>query len=709
MTIKFPSVLFLFLLIGSQLFSQELKTGTSYKKILGETVYLQTGSHRGNLQWQQSSDKVNWQDVDKETGSSYSFVLTDPIYIRIGVKEGNCNWHYSSWVNYIPISPPQLTTYEVTSVGQDTALYSAELLSSGNGTIIRKGICFGDQNPPDTSAQVLESQSQTDFFWGTLRNLEANTLYYLRAFAQNEAGISYGNTVSFRTKTGLPALLTGIADQISQTTAVLHGTVLNDGGAEVETRGFCWGTQPNPDLSGNFVETASGIGEFSATITGLSPISGYYYRAFALNEAGLAYGETKEFSTLANPPSVQTGSATNLTDINVWISGTTLDSGGSPIIETGICWSDQANPDLSANVVTSVGTSNNFNLFISDLKPQTSYYFRAYAANAIAVGYGQTLQITTKSADYYQTVPSLTESARNQFRGWSGIFPDYGSNGNGFSGISHNWDTEEIYIVGNNAKAIWVAHAPGSSNWSNSAPGSNYKRTIPLIGYEDPEAISYLGNGWILIGDESLRQVSFTKITNQTTSINKNSASVVIDPTALFNTGVALNSFRQLEGVAYDFHNKILYGLCEAGSGGHPRLFAWDWDFEHQKIDPSSMREVTNSFPGLKDSWAEGSDIHYSALLNRLYVVSGADDRMAEYYCPHPDSSGYGSLISSRQLPRSSGSTGNNLGDCEGICISADGKYLLLCFENESLGYAPLPFIRFRTDNNLPPSLYPFQ
>jgi len=694
---------------SSTLSAQLEKSGISYKVIKGTDVELEVETFRGTLQWQISFNKIIWQNLDEQQGPTLIYTVENPVYIRLGVKENNCDWLYSDWANYIPISLPGVITNEVVNIGSDTVQYSGEVISNGNGTISRRGVCYGIMNPPTIEDSYLENGSDEGFFWGIVRALNPYRTYYLRTFAENEAGIAYGNTVSFRTLANLPVVDTGIADPVAQTTAVLQGSISSDGETEIEAKGFCWGLQANPNLSGNYSDEGTGSGDFSSAIGELSPATTYHYRAFAMNTAGIAFGMDREFLTMAEEPAVSTGSFSQRTDVMVRVFGSVTDNGGAELTETGMCWSDQPNPDLSSNYLATGSPASEFNVLFQNLKPSTIYYFRAYAKNAYATGYGDQLELTTKASDYYTTEPTLTVNTRNNFKGWSGIYPDYGTSGNGFSGVTHNWDENQIYIVGNNARAIWVAHAPGSPGWSDSSPGSSYIKTIPLSEYVDPEAICYLGNGWVMIADEALREVSFTKINSQTTVITKSSGSVTIDPTRLFSSSASLNPYTRLEGIAYDFHNKILYGLCEEGTSHHPRLFAWDWDFENQKIDPDSQREVTDFFPGIKDTWDEASDLHYSALLKRLYVVSGENNLMAEYNCPHPDEAGYGQLISTRQLPRSNGSSGNYLGDCEGICISRDGTYVFLCFENENFGYGPLPFVRLMENDNLPANLYPFQ
>ena len=75
------------------------------------------------------------------------------------------------------------------------------------------------------------------------------------------------------------------------------GVVLNDGGADVAECGFCWDTHGEPGVTGDFVACASGLGYYFCKITGLEEGTTYYLRAYAVNEAGIGYGEVVSFTT----------------------------------------------------------------------------------------------------------------------------------------------------------------------------------------------------------------------------------------------------------------------------------------------------------------------------------------------------------------------------------------------------------------------------
>lgn len=73
--------------------------------------------------------------------------------------------------------------------------------------------------------------------------------------------------------------------------ATSGGTIINDGGGLIYSRGVCWNTTGNPTtvLNTKTIDGA-GTGSFSSTIIGINGGATYYIRAYANNDAGTAYG-----------------------------------------------------------------------------------------------------------------------------------------------------------------------------------------------------------------------------------------------------------------------------------------------------------------------------------------------------------------------------------------------------------------------------------
>ncbi|MBQ2574308.1 MAG: hypothetical protein II575_08810 [Bacteroidales bacterium] len=92
-----------------------------------------------------------------------------------------------------------------------------------------------------------------------------------------------------------PVVVTSSAYEIGSTYATLNGVIVNQGASDIIEYGFEYGTDTE-NLTENITSTDD-IAEFSATITGLTPNTTYYYRAYATNSDGTGYGEIKSFRT----------------------------------------------------------------------------------------------------------------------------------------------------------------------------------------------------------------------------------------------------------------------------------------------------------------------------------------------------------------------------------------------------------------------------
>ena len=97
----------------------------------------------------------------------------------------------------------------------------------------------------------------------------------------------------------LPSVTTLYVTLPTDTSVQCGGKWTDDGGADTEF-GFCWSTSPNPTLSDNHTPTSVeqyNIHYFYDTLTGLSPGTQYYLRAYATNMLGTVYGEQLTFTT----------------------------------------------------------------------------------------------------------------------------------------------------------------------------------------------------------------------------------------------------------------------------------------------------------------------------------------------------------------------------------------------------------------------------
>ena len=112
----------------------------------------------------------------------------------------------------------------------------------------------------------------------------------------------------------LPVLTTTNPTNITINSVTSGGTITSSGGADVTARGVCYGTSSNPTITGTHTSDGKGSGSFTSNITGLTPDTKYYIRAYATNSAGTAYGNEVSFTTTALvAPTVTTVEVTAIT------------------------------------------------------------------------------------------------------------------------------------------------------------------------------------------------------------------------------------------------------------------------------------------------------------------------------------------------------------------------------------------------------------
>jgi uncharacterized protein (TIGR02145 family) len=108
---------------------------------------------------------------------------------------------YGSDVSFTTIHNPQamITTVQISSITPATAISGGNVLSAGDGAIISKGVCWSKFQNPTVTDNITSDGSGTGIFKSYLTGLEPETQYYVRAYASNDFGISYGQEVTFRT------------------------------------------------------------------------------------------------------------------------------------------------------------------------------------------------------------------------------------------------------------------------------------------------------------------------------------------------------------------------------------------------------------------------------------------------------------------------------------------------------------------------------
>lgn len=194
------------------------------------------------------------------------------------------------------LSAPQLTTTSVSNVLAFSATSGGNITYNGGSSVTSRGICYSTNSSPTISDNVITTGNGTGSFTVSLSNLQSATKYYIRAYATNAVGTTYGNELNFTTQNGVASLTTTGVSDLAGSTGSSGGNISSNGGDPITTRGICWSTSNNPTIALNTkTSNNSGSGSFTSTLTNLVVGTKYYVRAYATNSLGTYYGNEISF------------------------------------------------------------------------------------------------------------------------------------------------------------------------------------------------------------------------------------------------------------------------------------------------------------------------------------------------------------------------------------------------------------------------------
>ena len=190
---------------------------------------------------------------------------------------------------------PLVDTYTVKNITHCSAVPSGRVLSTGGQTVEEYGICYSTESLPTIDGMHVVAGSGVGAFECQLTDLLPETRYYVRAYAVCTKDVYYGDQLNFDTKVLPMEVHTISVSDVTASRVKARGDVIRDGGYEVTECGFCWGTEHNPTVEGLHIKASVGLGGFSYYFSGLEKGQTHYVRAYAINEAGIAYGNELEF------------------------------------------------------------------------------------------------------------------------------------------------------------------------------------------------------------------------------------------------------------------------------------------------------------------------------------------------------------------------------------------------------------------------------
>lgn len=196
---------------------------------------------------------------------------------------------------------PSVESGHITDITDVSAVASGNIISLGNiETIIQYGHVWGTKSAPTIANYRTElgATTRTGAYISTLTSLAPNTKYYVRAYATNSMGTTYGEEMTFTTNYGAVVLETGYAKDITYRSALVACKITSRGGNDIIECGVCYSTAQLPTTADHTTQAARVADNFDITLTGLDENVKYCARAYARTAQGQTYyGNEITFTT----------------------------------------------------------------------------------------------------------------------------------------------------------------------------------------------------------------------------------------------------------------------------------------------------------------------------------------------------------------------------------------------------------------------------
>jgi subtilisin-like proprotein convertase family protein len=126
------------------------------------------------------------------------------VEVKVTAQDSVTTKTYLVTVNRLSNTPPTVTTAAQGSVSSSTAVLGGEVTSDGGASVSERGIVWATATNPTISNNKVVVGSGTGAFSATVAGLPPSTTIYVRAYATNGAGTSYGAEINFATPAVTP-------------------------------------------------------------------------------------------------------------------------------------------------------------------------------------------------------------------------------------------------------------------------------------------------------------------------------------------------------------------------------------------------------------------------------------------------------------------------------------------------------------------------
>ncbi|SDJ14589.1 major paralogous domain-containing protein [Flavobacterium noncentrifugens] len=175
-----------------------------------------------------------------------------------------------------------VVTSNVFDVKSDGAVVNANVSEESTAPVTNRGVCWSTATEPTVGSNAKsDGENGGGSFSETITGLVPNTNYYVRAFAENKAGVSYGNQIAFKTHLVTPPV-TDIDGNVYETIQIGSQLWMKE---NLKTTRYCNGDEI-PNVTGNnWFSLTSGAWRYYDNRSENNAVYGKLYNWYAATDA----------------------------------------------------------------------------------------------------------------------------------------------------------------------------------------------------------------------------------------------------------------------------------------------------------------------------------------------------------------------------------------------------------------------------------------
>ncbi|MCX8036730.1 MAG: lamin tail domain-containing protein [Candidatus Sumerlaeia bacterium] len=306
------------------------------------------------------------------------------------------------YVLILPFNPADTAALNAFKAKYGVGAFTSQLFGpwSGNLSNRTERLALERPQPPTTAGEGLSWAivDETFYFhrwpYPTSPDGGGHALHRIAANASGADPTNWAAAPPVLVHSGIaaPLLINRPASGITHNAATLNGEITSTGGENPVVRIY-WGLVDGGTTAGAWERMENlgvrGLGVFAAPISGLSPATTYYFRAYAQNFAGGTWAATSAYFVTGNPPpslpTVTHSAATNISYTSATLNGNLISTGGeNPAVR--FYWGTTDGGKVAGNWANTrnLGTRGTgpFSADITGLTQNTRYYYQVSAANS---------------------------------------------------------------------------------------------------------------------------------------------------------------------------------------------------------------------------------------------------------------------------------------------------------------------------------------